>query len=305
MGADLYDAAPTLKFFLRHVHYGSIVVVAKVRLQAGAEIDVLSNEEWSKKTDKMVETFAELLAGEDSETITKSGATVLLDSSGTTKTLPNGGQAVYDVPVGYDGFLTRMSVDYEGSNASSLITCDLRIVADSNTPSALRFLTNQIPNIFSAGRSARADLPRRPACGRVRELGFGDRFDQALRLAATPPRRPQVAPPRRAHRCSAQEVVANGVEFDRPASLGIQTVTITSLTLSVASGTSAGTTSLSVNATTYPMESGSTLHSLNYAAAGGSVTAQTVTLSADVAVGATTLSVSSFTPSMNFASAPR
>jgi hypothetical protein len=76
---------------------------------------------------------------------------------------------------------------------------------------------------------------------------------------------------------------------------------LTSPTLSVASGTSAGTTTLSVNALPYSMNTGSTLQLLSYPASGGGApTAQTITLNGAAAQGATSITVSSFTPTISF-----
>jgi hypothetical protein len=57
------------------------------------------------------------------------------------------------IPTGYDGLLVRCVIDYPGSNATALKSCDVRILADSNSPGGLRSITNQLPNVFTDGDS--------------------------------------------------------------------------------------------------------------------------------------------------------
>ena len=101
---------------------------------------------------------------------------------------------------------------------------------------------------------------------------------------------------------AAGTTAGDSVRFEQltPANTGVTQFKILSCVLTVASGTSAGTTTLTVAATPQAMKSGSTLQLVNYTAIGGAATTQTVTLNGDHAAGLTTLTVNSFTPSMNF-----
>jgi len=99
---------------------------------------------------------------------------------------------------------------------------------------------------------------------------------------------------------SGQLLTSNGTTASWASPVGFQELTVLSCTTTVATGTSA-ITSISIASCPQAMIIGSTLQLLYYPAAGGSVTAQTVTLSSSVAAGATSLPVNSFTPSINFA----
>ncbi len=127
--------------------------MAHVTMKAGATFDLLSPQEHKEQLEKVVNDFEAWQRQAEGETITRSAGPFLTDSTGGTSTLPSGGGKVFHVPVGYDAFLTRLSVDYEGSTAASPLTCDLRVVADQNTPAALRSIINQIPNVFAEGKS--------------------------------------------------------------------------------------------------------------------------------------------------------
>lgn len=125
----------------------------KAKFQAGAEIDFVSPEEQAAQLVKLQHFFRDMMRGQEGETISRSAAPFLTDGSGNTSGLPDGGGGVYRVPVGYDAFLTRLSVDYEGSSAKSPTSCDVRIVADQNTPAALRAVNNTIPTVYEASKS--------------------------------------------------------------------------------------------------------------------------------------------------------
>jgi hypothetical protein len=97
--------------------------------------------------------FREIMRGAEGETIRRSSAPFLTDASGNTAYLPRGGGGVYKVPVGFDAFLTRISIDYQGSNATTPAPCDLRIVADQNSPASLVAIFTQVPAVYSVGKS--------------------------------------------------------------------------------------------------------------------------------------------------------
>jgi hypothetical protein len=127
--------------------------VAKVTLKAGAELDLMSSDEHRQHLDRLKSDLLDWMRQTEGETLTRTGTTFVTNSSGTTAGPENGGYGIYRVPVGYDAFLTRCSVDYEGSDAADTVSCDLRISADNNTPAALRSLASVVPNVFAEGRS--------------------------------------------------------------------------------------------------------------------------------------------------------
>ena len=127
--------------------------MAHVTMKAGATFDVLTPEEHRQRLERVMSDFQDWQRQSEGETITRSAGPFLTDATGGTSTLARGGGAVYRVPTGYDGILTRLSVDYEGSNASSTVSCDLRVVADFNSPAALRAIYNAVPAVYEASKS--------------------------------------------------------------------------------------------------------------------------------------------------------
>ena len=127
--------------------------MAEAEFRVGAKINFLSPEEHAAHLSRFYKQFEALMRGQEGETIVRSVTPFKTDATGGTSTLPYGGGEAYRVPNGYDAFLTRLSVDYEGSNAASLVSCDLRVVADQNTPASLRSIANVVPNVFENGRS--------------------------------------------------------------------------------------------------------------------------------------------------------
>ena len=127
--------------------------MAKYALRAGAEIDLLTADELDTTLKKHLANFQADEREQVGETLVKSGTTFVTDASGNTSSLARGGGSCYSVPVGYDAFLTRFMVDYEGSNASATVSCDIRVVADQNTPSALRAIYNAVPSVYEASKS--------------------------------------------------------------------------------------------------------------------------------------------------------
>jgi hypothetical protein len=127
--------------------------MGKVQFKAGAEFDILSGDELKRENEKMRSFFEELTRGQEAETITRAAGPFTTDATGGTSTLARGGSSVYRVPVGYDAFLTRISIDFEGSNASAPTSCDVRICADQVTPAALRLINNQVPSIWDGSKS--------------------------------------------------------------------------------------------------------------------------------------------------------
>lgn len=127
--------------------------MAHVKLSAGADITLLSEEEMSGHVERLSHVFEKMTRGQEDETITRSAAPFKTNTTGSTAKLAGGGGLVYTVPVGFDAFVTRLSVDYEGSTAKTQVSCDLRGVADQNTPAALRILNNLVPSIYEASKS--------------------------------------------------------------------------------------------------------------------------------------------------------
>lgn len=127
--------------------------MAKASLRAGAEIDFLSSDEHVAHLERVKNDLIDHMRQVEGETISRASDGFTTDAAGGTSGFPDGAAGVYRVPVGYDAFLLRLTVDYEGSTAATPVTCDLRVVADSNTPSGLRSLANQVPNVFSASKS--------------------------------------------------------------------------------------------------------------------------------------------------------
>src|SRR5580704_12520176 len=124
--------------------------MAHVKLNAGAEFDILSAEEHKKHLQQMCDTFVDLIEGQDGTIITRTASPFTLDGSGNTVA---DGHPVFHVPARYDAVLVRCIVDYPGSNATALKSCDVRIMADSNSPGGLRSITNQLPNVFTDSKS--------------------------------------------------------------------------------------------------------------------------------------------------------
>ena len=127
--------------------------MAKSQLKVGAEIEFITPDEQARQLKDMQSFFTKLMKGQEAETISRSSGPFTTDATGGTSTLAGGGGKVFRVPVGYDAYLTRLSVDFEGSTAASPTTCDLRVVADQNTPAGLRSLANQVPNVFTNSKS--------------------------------------------------------------------------------------------------------------------------------------------------------
>lgn len=127
--------------------------MAKCTLKAGAQLDILSADEMAAQVDRIVQVYRDMELARDGETVRHTGSSFKTDGTGGTSSGPYGGYGVYRVPAGYNALLTRLSVDYEGSDAASLVTCDVRICANQNTPSALRSIANALPNVFDASKS--------------------------------------------------------------------------------------------------------------------------------------------------------
>ena len=129
--------------------------MAKYALRAGAEIDLLTADELDTKLAKRMGEFATNLRDQEGATVIRTAAPFTLNGSGNTvgSNFPDNCADIYRVPVGYDAFLTRLSVDYEGSSAASTVSCDVRVVADANTPAALRTLYDAIPSVYEASKS--------------------------------------------------------------------------------------------------------------------------------------------------------
>lgn len=122
-------------------------------MAVGAEFDFLTSAELKDELAKVHDKFAQELREQSGETIVKAASSFTTDSTGGTSAFASGGQQIYRVPVGYNAYLTRLSVDYEGSNASSTVSCDLRVVADFNSPAALRAIYNAVPAVYEASKS--------------------------------------------------------------------------------------------------------------------------------------------------------
>ena len=127
--------------------------MAHVRLGAGAEFDILSSAEHRDHMRDLAKELEEFLAERDGTTEVRAGNSFLTDASGNTSALPDGGGTAYRVPTDSDAYLLRLSLDYETSNPAAPVTCGVRICADAVTPAALRALTTDLPNVYSASRS--------------------------------------------------------------------------------------------------------------------------------------------------------
>jgi len=123
--------------------------VAKVKLLAGAEVDLLSPEEHKAAFQELEDYFREA----DGTTIIRAAASFLTNSSGNTTGAYGGGNEVYRVPDGFHAYLTRLSGDYEGSTFKTPQSCDFRYCADYLNPSALRDGYSQLPWVFTYSRS--------------------------------------------------------------------------------------------------------------------------------------------------------
>jgi hypothetical protein len=123
--------------------------MAKVKLTAGAEVDLLSPKEHEAHLGHLEKAMREMAGTVD----TQSAVPFSTDATGGTATLSAGGGVVYHVPAGYHAYMTRLSVDYEGSTAKTPVSCDLRVCADQVTPAALRSIAAMVPNVFSESRS--------------------------------------------------------------------------------------------------------------------------------------------------------
>jgi hypothetical protein len=122
-------------------------------LKAGANIELLTRDELASELTKVSNAFEALTREQEGETISRAAGSFKTDPSGNTAYMGPGGGVAYTVPAGFDAYLLRLTVDYEGSTAVTPQTCDVRIVADQNTPAGLRAIYNQVPAIFHASRS--------------------------------------------------------------------------------------------------------------------------------------------------------
>ncbi len=122
-------------------------------MSAGAMLDFITPEEQAAQLVELKDFFRRLTREQEGETIVRSAAPFNTDGSGNTASLPRGGSSVYRVPIGFDAYLSRLTVDYEGSSAASPQSCDVRIVADQDTPAALRAINNTVPTVYEASKS--------------------------------------------------------------------------------------------------------------------------------------------------------
>jgi hypothetical protein len=129
--------------------------VAKVQLKAGAQVDFLTSDEAKAAMDTMRQDLLDYFEDKGGDTQVIAPSSFTLDGSGDTAgaDFQDGGYPVYEVSQGFRCYLLRLQIDYEGSNAADLVTCDVRIVADANTPSSLRALNNTLPTAYDSSRS--------------------------------------------------------------------------------------------------------------------------------------------------------
>lgn len=121
--------------------------MAKVTLRANATCDIASDEELCRRFDDFKEFFRNEVLAQEGETVVRAANSVTTDASGNA-TIP-----AYTVPVGYDAYLTRLTVDFAGSTFKTVVSCDARIVADVNTPAALRAGNGSVPWVYEASKS--------------------------------------------------------------------------------------------------------------------------------------------------------
>lgn len=122
-------------------------------LKAGANIELLTKDELAAELSKVSNAFEALTREQEGETISRAVGSFMTDSTGGTSTLAGGGGEAYRVPLGFDAYLLRLTVDFEGSNLASPTSCDIRIVADQNTPAGFRAGYNVVPAVFHSGRA--------------------------------------------------------------------------------------------------------------------------------------------------------
>jgi hypothetical protein len=124
--------------------------MAKVRFQAGAEMDYLSTEEHAKHLNKMAEAVLGNLRDRDGEYEQISPAQITLDGSG------NGSGAVALIRPGFRAWLTRLVLDYPSSSfkTASVVAANVRVTADTtDTPAQLRIGIPQLPYVWEASKS--------------------------------------------------------------------------------------------------------------------------------------------------------
>lgn len=125
----------------------------KVYLKAGAQVDFLSPEEFEDRFKAGLDAYRNLVRQEEGETMVRQGPTFVTDATGGTSTLGGGGGVIWQIPVGFDFFVTRLTVDYEGSTDKTPTSCDVRLCADQNTPASLRVLGAQVPFVYEGSKS--------------------------------------------------------------------------------------------------------------------------------------------------------
>lgn len=116
-------------------------------LRAGAHLTLISSKEFADEMEKVTLKVADLLRQESGETIVDQAPPFKTNSSG------NGSGLVYRIPVGYDGYLVRLVVDWPGASAKTGGTaCTVRVSSDP-TAASTRSVNNTVPSVLSTSRS--------------------------------------------------------------------------------------------------------------------------------------------------------
>lgn len=121
--------------------------MAKTILRANAHVDILNADELRSVLAEAAREERAKKLEEDGEILIVSAPSFKTDASGNTAYLGDGAGLAFTCPAGFDVWLNRMSIDYEGSVSTSSQACDVRIVADAVTPAALRWIGTSIPNV--------------------------------------------------------------------------------------------------------------------------------------------------------------
>lgn len=127
--------------------------MGEYELRAGAKIELIGPDDLRAEGERQRDWYQQVMREAEGETILHTALPFATDATGGTASLARGGAPVYRVPVGYDAYVIRCSVDYMGSDAATPVTCDVRLAENQNSPSALRSVTNQLPSVFAASRS--------------------------------------------------------------------------------------------------------------------------------------------------------
>lgn len=122
--------------------------MAEVELRAGAHLEFVTPKELEAENTRLLDSVAQMLREEAGETIVQSAPPFKTNSSGL------GSGTVYNVPRGFDGFMTRLVVTWPTAVAKTGGTkCTLLVCADTVSASATRAINTAAPAVFTASQS--------------------------------------------------------------------------------------------------------------------------------------------------------